>query len=129
MRERISTYAALFAFLGLAIPLLAQQAAQTSLVGTVTDANRAVIGGANVTAINDGTQETYSGVTNGRGYYAFPLVRIGSYTITATAPGFSTVLQRNVVVDSNQVVRTDFTLPVGQVTETVTVAATVPPIT
>jgi hypothetical protein len=128
MRERLSALAAFCALLVMTSPVFAQQAAITSLVGTITDANRAVIGGATVTAVNDGTQETYTGVTNTRGYYAFQFVKIGSYTISASARGFSTVVKTSVAIETNQVVRTDFSLPIGQVTEKVTVAATVPPV-
>src|SRR5215831_6490678 len=128
MRERVFVSSVLPVLLLVVSPVFAQQATTTSLVGTITDANRAAIAGATVTAINDGTQEIYSGATNGHGYYAFQFVKIGSYMISATAPGFATVLKTNVLVETNQVVRTDFVLPVGKVTEHVTVAATVPPV-
>ena len=95
---RLSTVAALCLTLWLASDGFSQQASITSLVGTVTDANAALMGGANVTAANDGTRETYSGVTNGQGYYSFQFVRIGTYTITASYVGFSTIVKTNVVV-------------------------------
>ncbi len=107
---------------------LAQQASITSLVGRVTDANGAAIPSASVTAANGATGESYSATTNVEGLYSLPSVRIGTYTITATAPGFGTLVHDNVLVQINQVVRTDFELPVGQVTEKVTVLAAPPPI-
>ncbi len=106
----------------------AQQASITSLVGRVTDPNGAAIPNASVRAVEDGTQETYSGVTNGEGSYLFQFVRIGTYTITATAPGFGTLVNKDVLVQVNQVVRTNFELPIGQVTEKITVSATAAPI-
>lgn len=112
----------------LAVCVFAQQASITSLVGTVTDPNGAAIPSASVQAVEDGTQQAYSATTNVEGFFAIQFVRIGTYTITATAPGFGTVVHKNVLVQVNQVVRTNFELPVGQVTEKITVVATAPPI-
>src|SRR5437867_12687345 len=74
-----------FAFAG---DTFAQQASITSIVGRVTDPSGAALPGASVTAVEDGTQQTYTGKTNEEGLYSFPFVRIGTYTITATAAGF-----------------------------------------
>jgi Carboxypeptidase regulatory-like domain len=97
---------------------LAQQAALTSIVGRVTDPSGAAIPDVAVKAVEDGTQETYSGVTNTEGAYSFPFVRSGSYTITASAPGFVTFVRNRVLVEVNQVVRADIELPVGQLIST-----------
>jgi hypothetical protein len=112
----------------LAMAALAQQASITSLVGRVTDANGTAIPNASVNAANGATGESYPARTNVEGLYSLQSVRIGTYTITATAPGFGTLAHDNVLVQVNQVVRTDFELPVGQVTERVTVQAAPPPI-
>ncbi|HLJ14260.1 MAG TPA: TonB-dependent receptor [Bryobacteraceae bacterium] len=106
----------------------AQQASITSLIGRVADGSGDPIPNASVKAVEVGTQMTYTGTTNEAGLYSFDLVRIGTYTITASAPGFGTVVHKSVVVEVNQVVRTNFELPVGQVSEHVTVSATPPPI-
>ena len=106
----------------------AQQASITSIVGTVTDPNGAAIPNASVQAVEDGTQQAYSATTNVEGFFSVQFVRIGTYTVTATTPGFGTVVHKNVLVQVNQVVRTNFELPVGQVTEKITVVATAPPI-
>ncbi len=106
----------------------AQQASITSLVGRVTDPSGAAVPGAVVTAVEDGTQQTYSGPTNVEGLYSFQFVRIGTYTITATAPGFGTMVRKGVPVQINQVVRTNLELAVGQASEKVTVSAGPAPI-
>src|SRR5260370_38958590 len=82
----------LFLSLILSAGAFAQQASITSLIGRVTDTGGAAIPGATVKAIEDGTHETYSGTTNEGGLYFFQLVKIGTYTITATANGFATVM-------------------------------------
>lgn len=114
------------AFLGASC--LAQQASLTSIVGRVTDPSGAAIPDVAVKAVEDGTRETYSGVTNTEGAYSFPFVRSGSYTITASAPGFVTFVRDRVLVEVNQVVRADIELPVGQLTEKVTVSGELAPI-
>ena len=103
--------------LGLSACLLAQQASITSLIGRVTDANGAGIPGAQVTAVADGTNETYSAITNEVGLYFPQFVKVGTYTVKASAPGFATVMHAGVQVEVNQLVRTNFELKIGQVTE------------
>jgi hypothetical protein len=97
-------------------------------VGRVTDPSGAAITGVAVKAVENATQQTYSGLTNVEGLYSFPFVRSGTYTITATATGFVTVVRSGLLVQINQVVRADLELPVGQLTEKVTVLAAATPI-
>jgi Carboxypeptidase regulatory-like domain/TonB dependent receptor len=118
----------LFLSLILSACAFAQQASITSLIGRVTDTGGAAIPGATVKAVDDGTHETYSGTTNEAGLYFFQFVKIGTYTITATASGFATVTREGVVVEVNQLVRTNFEMKVGQVTEQVIVLGSAPPI-
>lgn len=105
-----------------------QQASLTSIVGRVTDPSGAAIAGVSVKAVEDGTGQTYSGVTNVEGSYSFPFVRSGTYTITATSPGFVTLVRSGLLVQVNQVVRADLELAVGQLTEKVTVSGAAAPI-
>jgi hypothetical protein len=81
-----------------------------------------------VKAVEDGTGQTYSGVANVEGSYSFPFVRSGTYTITATSPGFVTLVRSGLLVQVNQVVRADLELAVGQLTEKVTVSGAAAPI-
>src|SRR5437667_1559920 len=118
----------LFVCLALAGGAFSQQASITSIVGRVTDPSGAALPGASVTAVEDGTQQTYSGKTNEEGLYSFPFVRIGTYTITATAPGFGAMVRKGVLVQVNQVVRINLDLAVGQATEKVTVSGEAAPI-
>src|SRR5207253_7499989 len=59
------------------------------------------------------------------GYYSLEFVRVGTYNVTAEAAGFQRVTKTGIIVDINQTVRTDLTLAVGALTQTVTVEATV----
>ena len=107
---------------------LAQLANTTSLLGSVTDSAGAVVAGVSITAVNADTNDTYRTVTNNDGNYTIEFLKIGSYTVTATQPGFQTITKKGIVVDYNQTVRSDFTLAVGQVSERVVVTASTPPI-
>jgi hypothetical protein len=108
-----------------AIAAHAQLATTTSLVGTVTDSSGKTIAGANVTAIETGTLDKYNGTTNEQGNYTFEFVRVGVYNVSVEQTGFQKVTKTGVIVDINQTVRTDFTLPVGAVSQSVTVEAAV----
>jgi hypothetical protein len=101
----------------------AQLASQTALVGTVTDGGGLVVPGAQVVAVNSGTQDTYEATTNSEGYYHIQFARPGRYEITVTMTGFQTFKATGVEVATNQVVRTNATLQVGALTESVSVEA------
>src|SRR5713101_838922 len=85
----------------------AQLASQTALVGTVTDSDGLAVPGAQITAVNAGTRDTYEATTNAEGYYNIQFVRTGTYNIAVTLTGFQTSTVRGVDVATNQVVRTN----------------------
>lgn len=110
------------------IPVFGQLANTTKLVGNVGDSSNAPIVGASVTAVNIASKDTYRAVTSADGLYTFEFIRIGTYNVTAEKDGFQLVTRQNVIVDANQTVRVDLTLPVGQISEHVEVVAATPPI-
>ena len=99
----------------------AQLATQTALVGTVTDSVGGVMPGAQVVAVNLGTNDTYEVTTNTEGYYHIQFVRPGRYDVTVTMQGFRTFKTTGVEVGTNQVVRTNAELQPGGIAETVNV--------
>ncbi|HLJ45889.1 MAG TPA: carboxypeptidase-like regulatory domain-containing protein, partial [Bryobacteraceae bacterium] len=109
--------------LTLRIPIAAyaQLASTTSLVGTVTDSAKASMAGVEILAANEATRETYNTTTNANGYFEIQFVKVGTYTISAHQAGFETMKKTGIIVEANQIVRTDFTMQVGKVTETLTV--------
>ena len=111
------------AFALLSPTLFGQVANQTALVGTVTDSTSKVIQGASVTALNTGTRDTYNTTTTEQGFYNFQFIRAGMYEITVQQPGFQTFKAIKVQVDSDQTVRTDIVLQVGELKQTVSVEA------
>jgi len=123
MRQR--SFAVLSLAMFSAIAVHAQLATTTSLVGTVSDSSGKVIPGAKVTATETRTLDKYNATTNDQGNYTFEFVRVGVYSVAVEQTGFQRVTKTGIVVDIDQTVRTDITLPVGAVSQSVTVEATV----
>lgn len=120
---------ALLAILAAAVLLTAVAQAQVdtgSITGTVADPSGAVLGGAKVTLTNVGTGATVSMSTGSDGIYKFAPVRIGTYKVDATAPGFETVSQTNVVVNIDANLLVNFSLKPGAAATTVEVTAAAP---
>ncbi len=108
-----------------AVSGMAQIATTTSLVGTVTDTSGKTVPGAKVTAFNTGTHDNYTVLTSEQGYYNIQFVAVGDYEIRVEQPGFQVSRISGIHVDINQVVRNDIRLQLGNVTESVTVQASV----
>jgi hypothetical protein len=106
------------------LPLHAQETTGT-IAGVVTDSTGAVIPGAKITVQNAGTNATYSGVTNQLGTYTIRTLPVGLYRLSAEAPGFKRFEAADIRLQVNEVVRVDVTLQVGQLSESVEVAANV----
>ncbi|HEX3437290.1 MAG TPA: TonB-dependent receptor [Pseudacidobacterium sp.] len=94
---------------------------RATLTGLVTDPSGAVIGNATVTAINSDSKTSYTGKTSGKGVYYIPYVLPGTYTVTAKANGFNSVVQENVLLLASQTFNQNFTLEVGSVSQQVVV--------
>jgi len=107
--------------------LLAAQAVNGTLLGTVSDQTGAAIPGATVTATLTSTGSAHQTMTNGSGNYTFPDMQPGNYTITVDAKGFKKSEQQNIELLSNTSPRVDVTLSPGNVSETV-VVTTAPPL-
>jgi len=103
----------------LALPV-AVYAQEATLRGTVRDASGGVLPGVVVTAVYQGTGNTFEGVTDGLGVYRM-VVRAGVYQIRAALTGFTTVVRTGVEVLVGQEVGLNLVLPVTGLEETVTV--------
>jgi len=114
-----------FALLTLSLLAFKQAAsAQTAQVtGIITDANSAVIAGAQVTLTNLGTDVARKAVTNADGYYSIPFVPPGNYRLSVIASSFKPVTLDSVSINVDQVARIDFTLEIGAVNESVNITS------
>ena len=97
------------------------QAATASIQGTVTDQSGAGVPGASVEAKNTGTGTTQTTTSDAAGRFNIPDLAVGSYDVQATKTGFSTVVHRGITLTVGSQVVADFSLPIGQQTQTVTV--------
>ena len=93
-----------------------------SLVGTIRDSSGAVLSGAAVSATNTATGITEKTTTNGDGDYEFPSLRVGTYTIDATAQGFARAVAQNIGISVGSRQRIDLKLVPGQTQTTVEVS-------
>ena len=92
-----------------------------SLLGTIRDASGAPVANADITIVNTATGVSNSAKTDGEGNYNVPQLRVGVYTITATASGFSSAVARNIAVSVGNRQRIDLGLKVGTAESTVEV--------
>ena len=84
-----------------------------SLLGTIRDASGAPIPNADVTIVNTSTAASIKTITDGAGNYDFPQLRVGVYTVTSTAQGFSSAVAQNITVSVGNRQRIDLSLKVG----------------
>ena len=93
------------------------------LEGTVKDPTGALIGDARVHVMAVGTGLTLDRTGNAKGYYRFPGLAVGEYTVTFSHSGFKTKTVEEVELQVGQTRTLDIALEVGQVSEKVEVRA------
>jgi hypothetical protein len=102
------------------------QVDQGSVSGVVQDASGAVVPNAKVTLLNKDQGLSLETATQANGEYTFTPIRIGNYSLSVTAPGFSTTTQENLQVSVAQHLQVNIQLKTGATTETVEVNTTPP---
>src|SRR5580704_4398479 len=123
MRFSVST------LFGLAVAMLFSTAPLTAqfdsgqISGFVRDQTSAIVPGASVTATNEGTKESHRTVTNTEGYYVFPQLVVGSYSIAIEARGFKHYVKTGIALDAEARVSAEVELTVGAASESVEVTA------
>jgi hypothetical protein len=101
--------------------------AQASIAGVVQDASGAVLPGVTIEAASPVLIERVrTVVTDGAGQYRIEPLRPGTYTVTFSLPGFSTVRREGVVLTGSFSATISPELRVGAVEETVTVTGASP---
>lgn len=100
--------------------------AQTATVsGTATDASGAAMVGAKIQATNADTNVSRSTVSDAQGRYTLSDLPVGTYNVQASQSGFRTVVHTGVTLSVGGTVVVDFSIPVGEVKETVSVESQV----
>lgn len=93
-----------------------------TVVGSIRDPNGASVAGASVLVRNEATGQQYSAQTDSEGVFRTPSLPQGSYTVTASSPGFKSWMTTGVRVGPSGAARLGMTLEVGSVSETVNVS-------
>ena len=114
--KRILLFSVVFAAVS-----IAQVRDTASILGNVSDAQAAMVPGANIVLTNAGTGQVRTATTDASGGYSFPLLPVGSYNLAVEQAGFRKYERRGIVVQANENARIDVNLEVGSVQETVTV--------
>jgi len=101
------------------------QAPAGSIAGVAHDPAGAAVATAQVKLTSLSSGFFRDAATSGQGDYSFPALPAGEYEVSVEAPGFQRTV-RQVAVEAGTTTTVDFTLRVGEVTESVTVEAATP---
>lgn len=93
-----------------------------TISGRISDAQGDVISGATVSIVEKLTNIETKLTTNSSGFYSAGFLKPGTYSIKISAPGFDSSLTSGLTLQVGQVLNQDFSLKVGQVSETVNVS-------
>jgi hypothetical protein len=104
-----------------AIPAFSQTFGEVT--GHISDASGAAVAGAKVTLTNVATNAVRTAPTTESGDYTFPAIAPGVYSLRVEQASFKTATSTNIQVQVQQTVRQDFTLEVGQITESIQISA------
>src|SRR6266436_4840723 len=105
--------------------VLAMNAQTTTgtLFGVVRDTSGGVVPGVALTATQVDTSLARKTVTDSDGEFLITNLPVGPYSLVAEKAGFRRILQEGIRVEVNQNARVDFTLSIGQVSESISVTA------
>src|SRR6516164_1690460 len=106
---------------------MAQQTAASSIAGVVKDASGAVLPGVTVEAASTALIEKVRSVTtDSTGQYKIITLRPGTYTVTFTLTGFTTVRREGIELTSDFTASVNADMKIGAVAETITVTGDTP---
>lgn len=109
-----------------AVNFAAAQSTNGTMSGIVLDSSGQAIPGADIEIVNDATGVRYPGRTNGEGIYAVPNLPPGPYRLQVSKLGFKTLIKPDIVLNVQDALAINFTLPIGAVSETVTIEGGAP---
>lgn len=94
-----------------------------SVAGRVTDSSGAVFPGTQISLQSNGGGAPLATQSNQDGYYRFPFVRPGGYTLTARKPGFSDVVIPSLQVEVQRTAAVNIVMKPGKVVQEIQVSA------
>jgi hypothetical protein len=115
------------AVLALLVLVPAAAFARASITGTVKDASGAILPGVTVEASSPALiEKTRSAVTDGSGQYRIVDLRAGTYSVTFTLTGFSSVKRDGIELTGSFTAAINADMKVGAIEETITVSGETP---
>jgi hypothetical protein len=125
MRKTLTLFLAFALLCILSFPAFAQES-RGSILGTITDAQKAVVPGAEVVVTNVGTNRSRTTISNDAGYYEVPLLDAGEYTVSAELSGFRKYVRSGITVNVASKVKIDIQLEIGEVQQIIEVTGAAP---
>ncbi|MCI0626758.1 MAG: TonB-dependent receptor [Acidobacteria bacterium] len=114
-------------FLFLLAPVVLQaQEFRGTILGSITDPSGAAVAGAAIEAINIDTNVVVRSTSNEVGNYQVPFLIPGNYTVRVEQSGFKKIERQGIRVSTNAQVTLDFSLQIGETSDSVTVSADAP---
>ena len=107
------------------VGLAAAQSPTGIIAGIARDSSGAAVGGAQVKLTARATGSARTVVSSEQGDFSFPALLAGEHEVTVEAAGFQRMV-RQAAVEAGTTTTVDFTLRVGEITESVTVDGAVP---
>src|SRR5258708_25717381 len=95
-----------------AAPFAGAQSTGGRIRGTVMDPSGGAVAAATVHLVNEATHATREVQSGANGEYVFLEVPVGTYEIDATSQGFKRYTGTGIILELNEVVNVDLTLPV-----------------
>jgi len=102
------------------------QRTTANIYGIVKDSSGAVVPGITITLTNELTGIEQKATTNESGEFSATFLPVGRYTITVSAQGFKTFVQRGLELTAGQQIRYPVTLELGEITQKIDVTAEAP---
>src|SRR5580765_574574 len=99
----------------------AQVSITGTIAGTVVDTTDAVVPGATVNLVDEGTGAKKTAVTNADGVFAFRDLNFGSYQVTVKLQGFQSAVFNKVIVEAGRTTDIRVHLTVGGLEQNITV--------
>ena len=121
----VCTLCALILLAVAGVTRVAAQVETATISGTATDSSGAALVGAKVEAKNVATNIAQATVSDTQGRYRIPNLPVGDYEVRASMSGFQTVVHKAITLTVGAHLVVDFSLPVGQMTQTVNVESEV----
>jgi carboxypeptidase family protein len=127
MRDYSRAAAIRLSFAAVLVALMPAMVSAQSIAGVVRDASGGVLPGVTVEATSPALiEKVRNAVTDGSGQFRLDSLSAGTYSVTYTLPGFSTVKRDGVQVQTGVTVTLNADLRVGGLQETITVTGETP---